>query len=164
MLAYARADAEAFASELADGLEAANFDVLLDLHDIEAAIDWQARLREMIRSVDTLVVVITPGWIQSDLCNWELEEALRQNKRIIPLIHIEPTDAPPPAELSKLNYIFFDARQSFGAALKQLAPALRVNLAWIRNHTHYSDSSQPGFGHVFARGRVEACTGVARCA
>ncbi|MEL6825077.1 MAG: toll/interleukin-1 receptor domain-containing protein [Pseudomonadota bacterium] len=142
MLSYARADAEAFASELADGLEAANFDVLLDLHDIEAAIDWQARLREMIRSVDTLVVVITPGWIQSDLCNWELEEALRQNKRIIPLIHIEPTDAPPPAELSKLNYIFFDARQSFGAALKQLAPALRVNLAWIRNHTHYSESAR----------------------
>ncbi|MEM7327284.1 MAG: toll/interleukin-1 receptor domain-containing protein [Pseudomonadota bacterium] len=142
MLSYARADAEAFASELADGLEAANFDVLLDLHDIEAATDWQARLREMIRSVDTLVVIITPGWIGSDLCNWELEEALRQNKRIIPIIHIEPDDAPPPQELSKLNYIFFDDRQSFGTALKQLAPALRVNLAWIRNHTHYSESAR----------------------
>ncbi|MEM7459920.1 MAG: TIR domain-containing protein [Pseudomonadota bacterium] len=142
MLSYARADAEAFASELADGLEAANFDVLLDLHDIEVATDWQARLREMIRSVDTLVVVITPGWIKSELCNWELEEALRQNKRIIPLIHIEPAETPPPAELSKLNYIFFDDRQSFGAALKQLAPALRVNLAWIRNHTHYSESAR----------------------
>lgn len=142
MLSYARADAEAFASELADGLEAANFDVLLDLHDIEAATDWQARLREMIRSVDTLVVIITPGWIGSDLCNWELEEALRQNKRIIPLIHIEPTDTQPPADISKLNYIFFDERQSFGAALKQLAPALRVNLGWIRNHTHYSESAR----------------------
>ncbi|MEO1553176.1 MAG: TIR domain-containing protein [Pseudomonadota bacterium] len=142
MLSYARADAEAFASELADGLEAANFDVLLDLHDIEAATDWQARLREMIRSVDTLVVIITPGWISSELCNWELEEALRQNKRIIPLIHIEPTDTAPPDEISKLNYIFFDQRQSFGAALKQLAPALRVNLAWIRNHTHYSESAR----------------------
>lgn len=142
MLSYARSDAAAFARELADALEAANFDVLLDVDDIEAATDWQERLSDMIRAVDTLVLVITPGWIASEMCQWELEEALRQNKRIIPLIHIEPTDTPPPDAVSKLNYIYFDDRQSFGAALKQLAPALRVNLAWIRNHTHYSESAR----------------------
>lgn len=142
MLSYARADAGAFTRELADALEAANFDVLLDVDDIEAATDWQERLSDMIRSVDTLVIVLTPGWIASDMCQWELEEALRQNKRIIPLVHKDPSDAPPPEEISKLNYIYFDDRQSFGAALKQLAPALRVNLAWIRNHTHYSESAR----------------------
>lgn len=142
MLSYARADAQVFTRELADGLEAANFDVLLDVDDIEAATDWQERLSDMIRSVDTMVIVLTPGWIRSEMCQWELQEALRQNKRIIPLIHIEPTDTPPPDAVSKLNYIYFDARQSFGAALKQLAPALRVNLAWIRNHTHYSESTR----------------------
>lgn len=142
MLSYARVDAQSFTRELADGLEAANFDVLLDVDDIEAAIDWQERLSDMIRSVDTIVIVLTPGWIKSDMCQWELQEALRQNKRIIPLIHIEPTDTPPPEAVSKLNYIYFDNRQSFGAALKQLAPALRVNLAWIRNHTHYSESTR----------------------
>lgn len=142
MLSYARADAGGFARELADGLEAANFDVLLDVDDIEAAADWQERLSDMIRAVDTLVLVITPGWIASEMCQWELTEALRQNKRIIPLIHIEPTETPPPEAVSKLNYIYFDGRQSFGAALKQLAPALRVNLAWIRNHTHYSESAR----------------------
>lgn len=142
MLSYARADAQAFTRELADGLEAANFDVLLDVDDIEAATDWQERLSDMIRSVDTMVIVLTPGWIRSEMCQWELQEALRQNKRIIPLIHIEPTDTPPPDAVSKLNYIYFDGRQSFGAALKHLAPALRVNLAWIRNHTHYSESTR----------------------
>lgn len=142
MLSYARADAQVFTRELADGLEAANFDVLLDIDDIEAATDWQERLSDMIRSVDTMVIVLTPGWTRSEMCQWELQEALRQNKRIIPLIHIEPTDTPPPDAVSKLNYIYFDARQSFGAALKQLAPALRVNLAWIRNHTHYSESTR----------------------
>ena len=142
MLSYARIDAQTFTRELADGLEAANFDVLLDVDDIEAATDWQERLSDMIRSVDTIVIVLTPGWIRSEMCQWELQEALRQNKRIIPLIHIEPTDTPPPEAVSKLNYIYFDNRQSFGAALKQLAPALRVNLAWIRNHTHYSESTR----------------------
>ena len=142
MLSYARIDAQAFTRELADGLEAANFDVLLDVDDIEAATDWQERLSDMIRSVDTIVIVLTPGWIKSDMCQWELAEALRQNKRIIPLVHVEPTDTPPPEAVSKLNYIYFDNRQSFGAALKQLAPALRVNLAWIRNHTHYSESTR----------------------
>lgn len=142
MVSYARADADSFARELADALEAANFDVLLDVNDIEAATDWQERLGDMIRSVDTLVIVLTPGWIGSDMCRWELEEAQRQNKRIIPLVYIEPTDTPPPEAISKLNYIYFDNRQSFGAALKQLAPALRVNLAWIRNHTHYSESAR----------------------
>lgn len=142
MLSYARADAGTFSRELADALEAANFDVLLDVDDIEAATDWQERLSDMIRAVDTLIVVITPKWIASEMCQWELQEALRQNKRIIPLVHIEPTAAPPPEEIAKLNYIYFDARQSFGAALKQLAPALRINLAWIRNHTHYSEGAR----------------------
>lgn len=142
MLSYARVDAQVFTRELADGLEAANFDVLLDVDDIEAATDWQERLSDMIRSVDTMVIVLTPGWINSKMCQWELQEALRQNKRIIPLVHIEPTDTPPPEAVSRLNYIYFDKRQSFGAALKQLAPALRVNLAWIRNHTHYSESTR----------------------
>lgn len=143
MLSYARADAREFSRELADGLEAANFEVLLDVDDIEAAADWELRLADMIRSVDTLIVVLTPGWIASKICKWELDEAVRQNKRIIPLLHKEPLpDAPAPAEISRLNYIFFDGSQSFGTALKELAPALRLNLGWIRDHTHYSESAR----------------------
>ena len=143
MLSYARADAGPLARELADGLEAANFEVLLDIDDIEAAADWQERLADIIRSVDTIVIVLTPGWIASDICKWEFEEALRQNKRVIPILHKQPApDAPPPEEISRLNYIFFDGSQPFGSALKELAPALRLNLGWIRDHTHYSESAR----------------------
>ncbi len=143
MVSYARVDAGPLARELADGLEAANFEVLLDVDDIEAAADWQDRLADIIRSVDTIVIVLTPGWIASKTCNWEFEEAVRQNKRIIPIMHKEPLeDAPAPEEISRLNYIFFDGSQPFGSALKELAPALRLNLGWIRDHTHYSESAR----------------------
>ena len=143
MLSYARADAGPLARELADGLEAANFEVLLDIDDIEAAADWQERLADIVRSVDTIVIVLTPGWVASEICRWEFEEALRQNKRVIPILHKQPLpDAPPPDDISRLNYIFFDGSQPFGSALKELAPALRLNLGWIRDHTHYSESAR----------------------
>ena len=141
-LSYARSDAAAFAEELTYGLEAARFNAFLDKHDIAASEDWKNRLEALIRSADTVVFVITPGSLASEVCQWELDYALSQKKRIVPVVAADPDNQNIPETLSSLNYIFFNRDLSYGEALKDLANSLRVDIDWIREHTDLADRAR----------------------
>ena len=66
-ISYSRKDL-AFAEELLAGLELTGFAPSLDKHSIAAAEDWKKRLADLIEATDTVVFVITPDSIKSDIC------------------------------------------------------------------------------------------------
>ena len=138
-ISYARADGSAFAEELVAGLETAGFDPFLDRQDIAAGEDWEVRLGHLLDRADTVVYVISPAFVASERCAWEVERALNLNKRIIPLVLIEVPEADTPENLRKLNYIYFSKPNSFGPGLRQLAEALRTDIDWVREHTRLAE-------------------------
>jgi len=72
---------------LVEGLdETGEFYLLIDREGIGHGEDWQARLRSLILECDTMVFVLSPDSIVSDVCAWEIEEALTLSKRIIPIL------------------------------------------------------------------------------
>ena len=141
-ISYARRDGAAFAEELVDALDVAGFDAFLDRNDIAAGEDWEKRLEGLIAAADTLAFVMTPGSIASRQCAWEIKTAEALGKRIIPVVLIQVPDGEAPPSLGRLNYIFFDGRQSFARALKQLSTALTVDAAWIREHTRLAELAE----------------------
>lgn len=141
-ISYARKDGSAFAEDLVDALDVAGFDAFLDRNDIAAGEDWEKRLEGLISAADTMVFVMTPGSVASQQCAWEIRTAEGLSKRIIPVVLIPVADADAPASLGRLNYIFFDGRQSFPRALKQLATALTTDAAWIREHTRIGELAE----------------------
>lgn len=141
-ISYARKDAAAFAEELVDAMDVAGFDAFLDRNDIAAGEDWEKRLEGLIAAADTVVFVVTPGSAASAQCGWELRMADSLGKRIIPAVLIAVPDAELPPALSRLNYIFFDQRQSFSRALKQLSTALTTDANWVREHTRLADLAE----------------------
>lgn len=136
-ISYARADGSPFATGLHAALEAAGFDASLDQHDIVPGEPWEDRLRRLLQKADTVIYVVTPAAVQSERCAWEIEEAERLRKRVIPVVAIEVPMQDLPAALSRLNFIFFTRDKSFGEALLQLATALRTDAGWIREHSQY---------------------------
>jgi len=138
-ISYARSDSGDFAEGLLAGLEAAGFDPFLDRHDIAPGEDWQARLDNLLQQADTIVYVLSPAFVASERCGWELDRAEALSKRIIPIVAIDVAEAETPPKLRRLNYIFFSRGNSFGAALRQLSIALRTDLAWVREHTRLGD-------------------------
>ncbi len=138
-ISYARADASAFAEELVAGLEVAGFDPFLDRHDIAAGEDWEARLGRLIQMADTVVFVITPASVASEMCHWELARAEEMAKRIIPVVRLAVPAEQTPEHLRRRNYVFFDESQPFGNALLQLANALRTDLDWVREHSRLAE-------------------------
>jgi hypothetical protein len=138
-VSYSRRDRQ-FADELVLALSACGFEAYIDREDIAAGEDWAQRLSRLIAAADTVVYVLSPDSAASEQCAWEVKEAQRLAKRLLPVVcRVTPDDAAP-AELRRLNYIFFAGEgRSFAAGLSELAAALRVDIDWIREHTRLGE-------------------------
>jgi hypothetical protein len=131
-----------FADQLDDALNACGFECLIDRHGISGGEDWKRRLGNLIREGDTVVFVLSPSSVRSEICDWEVEEAARLNKRILP-VNCRPLEGvSPPPRLRELNYIFFYEEpkvpgSGFGNGLANLVTALNTDFDWLREHTRY---------------------------
>jgi TPR repeat protein len=140
-ISYSRDDLK-FADQLEAALNLCGFECLIDRHDISGGEDWKRRLGNLIREADTVVFVLSPSSARSPICDWEVEEAARLNKRILP-VNCRPLEGvSPPPRLRELNYIFFYDEpklpgSGFGTGLAGLIPALNTDFDWLRDHTRY---------------------------
>jgi TIR domain len=140
-ISYSRDDLD-FADQLDTALRYYGFASTLDRHGISGGEDWQRRLSNLIRDADTVAFVLSPASAKSDICSWEVREAVRLGKRIIPVLCRPLDDASPPPQLQDLNYIFFypdpkSPGSGFGTGLERLGTALNTDLEWLRDHTRY---------------------------
>ena len=85
-ISYSRRDSSDFAEELVAGLELAGFAPFLDRHDIAAGEEWAVRLAGLIQQADTVVYVVSPEAVKSERCEWEVDRALADLKRLMPVI------------------------------------------------------------------------------
>jgi WD40 repeat protein len=139
LIAYSRDDLN-FADQLALALGMHNFEITIDRQGISGGEDWKSRLGALIRDADTIAFVLSPSSARSDVCKWEVEQAVQLGKRIIPVLCRPLEGIAPPPELSRWNYIFFyeELRLSgsgFGRGLLELVAALKTDLDWLREHT-----------------------------
>ncbi|MDX2308290.1 MAG: TIR domain-containing protein [Hyphomicrobium sp.] len=138
-ISYSRRDCLAFSKQLSTALTLLGHVPIMDLQNISGAEEWKPRLRELILEADTVVFVMSPESAVSPVCAWEVEEAGRLAKRIIPVIAMPLGDAKPPEGLQRLNYIYFYAEKDvpdsgFGDGLAKLDSALKSDLGWLREH------------------------------
>ncbi|MFT5448387.1 MAG: hypothetical protein ACI9DC_003571 [Gammaproteobacteria bacterium] len=139
-ISYSRNDM-AFADELVAGLEYdGGFEVAIDRHSIHEGEDWRARLGALIAGADTIVFVLSPRSAASSICMWEVAEAERLSKRILPVLSKPLGETSVPEQLGALNYVRFDSEddgrpRSFMSALTALRRALNTDLDWLREHT-----------------------------
>jgi TIR domain len=74
-------------------------DVFMDMQEIRVGVDWLAVLKDKIHACDVLIALIGPGWLatrdssglrrlddQQDFVRYEIAQALRQSKRVIPVL------------------------------------------------------------------------------
>jgi hypothetical protein len=138
-ISYSRDDL-GFSDQLDSALGITGFDTTIDRRGISGGEDWKNRLGNLIRGCDTVVFVLSPSSVQSEICAWEVEEAVRLGKRIIPVLCRSLGSASPPKQLADLNYIFFYEEpktpgSGFGSGIARLVKALNDDLDWLREHT-----------------------------
>lgn len=136
-ISYSRRDGD-FAEALKQGLEAAGYAVLIDREGIAHGEDWQARLRGLIAESDTVVFVLSPDSVASEICGWEIESGRLLSKRVVPVLWRAVDFGDAPAGVSALNAVPFDGENAV-TGLQKLVAALESDLDWLREHTRIGE-------------------------
>ena len=122
-ISYSRKDI-AFADRLEAALKARGFEPLIDRTEIYAFEEWWKRIEALIARADTVVFVLSPDAVASEVALKEVAFAASLNKRFAPIVCRRVDDKPVPEALAKLNFIFFDDAAQFEQSADQLAEAL----------------------------------------
>ncbi|MTJ08944.1 MULTISPECIES: TIR domain-containing protein [unclassified Anabaena] len=88
-ISYGRADSKTFATKLYQRLVEAGLEIWFDQNDIPLGVDFQNQIDDGIEKADNFLFIIAPHSINSPYCGKEIDLAIRRNKRIIPLLHVE---------------------------------------------------------------------------
>jgi len=132
-VSYSRKD-EQFVRRLAAALDARDKDIWVDWEDIRKTADWRATIEAGIDATRSVVAVLSPDFADSEICRDEVDHAVRQNKRLIPIVRREVDRERLRPELNAPNWIFFRESDDFDASLDALVDALETDLAWIDAH------------------------------
>jgi WD40 repeat protein len=87
-ISYSRGDS-AFVQKLYQTLgehSARELDMWVDFEDIPYSVDWWGRICKGIEAANNVLIVISESWLTSEVCNEEIEYALKHNKRLIPVL------------------------------------------------------------------------------
>jgi tetratricopeptide (TPR) repeat protein len=140
-VSYSRQDI-CFADRLEAALKARGFEPLIDRSEIYAFEEWWSRVETLIASADTVVFVLSPDAVASDVARREVSFAASLNKRFAPVVCRPVDDGAVPEALAKLNFIFFHDAARFEDSADRLAQALNTDIAWIRRHTEFGDHAR----------------------
>src|SRR6202171_6372633 len=111
-ISYSRKDM-AFADRLEAALNARGFEPLIDRTEIYAFEEWWKRIEALIARADTVVFVLSPDAVASDVALREVSFAQSLNKRFAPIVFRPVQDKDVPEALAKLNFIFFNDPAQF---------------------------------------------------
>src|SRR5258707_10175890 len=89
-ISYSRKDM-AFADRLDEALKMRGFGPLIDRTEIYAFEDWWKRIETLIVRADTVVFVLSPDSVASEVAMKEVTRAASLNKRFAPIVcrHVE---------------------------------------------------------------------------
>ena len=91
-ISYGRTDSKAFAAKLNNRLIAEGLEVWFDCEDIPLGVDFQTQIEDGIEKAHNFLFIISPHAVNSAYCIKEIELAVKYNKRIIPVMHVEAID------------------------------------------------------------------------
>lgn len=115
-ISYSRGDLD-FVRKLKESLNYAGIDPWIDFEDIWPVTKWQDEILIAVQSCHDFIFVISPSSCQSKYCEWELIEALKHNKRIIPVKAEEIDPSIVPISLQDIQWIDF---AEFAEGLKRI--------------------------------------------
>ncbi len=133
-ISYSRRD-KSFVQNLHSALDRLNQKAWVDWQDILPTEKWWQAIEAGIESAHTFVFVISPNSIASAVCTQEVEHAIQNNKRLVPILYqeVDPTLAHP--AMSSHNWVLMRDSDDFESAVQQLVKAIETDLPYVRNHT-----------------------------
>jgi len=149
-ISYGRRHSLDFARKLYEKLTAEGKKVWFDMNNIPLGVDFQEQIDAGIQKADNFIYIMSPHAVKSEYCLKEVILALKYNKRIIPILHIEPSDCWDKIhpEIGRRNWIYMRQQaddavtrsewkeiDNFENAFKGLLWLINLHKDYVKNHT-----------------------------
>lgn len=133
-VSYSRQDTE-FTRRLTDRLQADGLEAWVDWQDIPPSVDWMKEIQKGIEDADVFLFLVSPDSIASRICADEVEHAIQNGKRVIPVIVRDFDAKSAPDTIRHLNWIFFSRPQDeFEHSFEHVLAAIRTDYDWVQVH------------------------------
>ena len=132
-ISYSRKDKEA-AHKLAEACKSQELDVWIDWEGIEPTVDWWKEIEKGIEGADNFLFLLSPDSVLSKVCKREIDHAVKNGKRLIPVVVRDIQAEEAPEELRALNWIFLGDREEFESTFGKLIKAVKTDYAWVQSH------------------------------
>ncbi len=133
-ISYSRKDTDC-ARRLTDAFNGQDLDFWIDWEGIPPTVDWWKEVERGIEQAGVFLFLVSPDSIRSRVCRREIDYALRNGKRLIPVVVREVNVEDTPTVLSHLNWIFIRGSDDFEKALDKLITAIKTDYEWVRVHS-----------------------------
>ena len=137
-ISYSRRD-QAFVKRLHERFKSDNHEVWVDWEDIPESAQWWEEIQSGIEGSTTFVFIISPDSADSKICYDEVQHAVDNNKRIIPIVHREISKSAERLHprINSHNWLFFRNDDDFDSAYERLKQILHTDLEHAWAHTRY---------------------------
>ncbi|MEM1134766.1 MAG: TIR domain-containing protein [Bacteroidota bacterium] len=137
-ISYSRQNLD-FALKLYNQLMEEDLEVWFDQENIPLAVDFLHEIESGINLSHNFIFIISPESVKSEYCLLEIRHAVKQGKRIIPILYEEPdqvTYSRIHPVVRKLNWIFFRKDlDNFDRSFLGLIDTLDQHKAYVQMHT-----------------------------
>lgn len=133
-VSYSRVDKD-FVRRLVIALADHDYDVWVDFEDIPFGADWWEEIRSGIESANTILFIISPDSLESEYCGLEVNYALKNNKRLVPILYRQPAGQTVPPHISHIQWLDFSDPARFDRGASELVETLQTDLEAVRRHT-----------------------------
>ena len=134
-ISYSRKDL-AIAERIIDALAKDDLEPWIDWKSIPKGEAFEREIQQGIEKAEIFLFLVSPDSVQSDWCNKEIAHAVKNGKRILPIV-IQDTDPKNiHLEISKRNWIFCrDGQDDFNKAIEETRKTIHTDYEWLKYHT-----------------------------
>lgn len=133
-ISYSRKDLT-YAEKLTSALEKNSLKIWIDKKSIPKGEELTKEIYGGIEKAAAFLFLVSPDSMQSNWCNKEFAYAVKNGKRIIPIV-IRDTDLSSDNKTSNRNCIFCRAEQDdFVQGIKEIVDTIYTDYEWVKYHT-----------------------------
>ena len=129
-ISYSRKDID-FAKRLTAELQKSDLDFWIDWEGIPPTVDWWREIEKGIEEADAFLFLISPDSAKSKVCGQKIDHAVKNGKRLIPIVIHEANTNEVHPKLKPLNWIFFRKEDNFDNSIKRLLTSIHTDFDWV---------------------------------
>lgn len=146
-ISYSRKD-KPFVQQLHNNLISAGLETWVDWEGIPLTADWWQEIKQGIENADAFAFVISPDSLKSKVCADEIQTAVDNNKRLIPVLHRDAEKGDPiHPKVSSHNWIYMRDEAELEAHMPDMVKVVHTDLDWVKAHTRLLRRAVEWEGH-----------------